>query len=510
MDIGRRLMPQPDFTLAANGLQTAAENLRLCENLPSIDCGAQLLAMMQTLLERFENLERKYDGLERKFDGLERRMTITSVLRDNVVLRHWNQSAESPADQLAPLFSFQTGEEIDRCPSTVEELESLNAGEVDRLLRHLDETTDGRIDMCYIFMKTHYSRVVAVRQPRRASMHARCSAVIAATGEASFSEALLKLVDNWKFAYQQGHSGDIPRIHRPGGMMNTSYFEAAWTHGKVKATSNARETIDYGTNVVGGVSPGKGGGTHLGLPVFSTVREAMDKTQPDASAVFVPAEFAAKAIMESIEAEVPLVVSVAEHIPVHDLMRVHEMLRTQQKTRLVGPNCPGVIAPEQCRLGIMPFKQYRRGSVGIVSKSGTLSYEAVGATTAAGLGQSLVIAIGGDSMPGTSMVDALHVLFRDEETEGVIVIGEIGGNEEMRAAELIREYRRTAQKPKPVIALVAGQTAPRERTMGHAGARLSSRDSTAGEKTEALRRAGAVVVENPGVMGARMKELLGR
>ncbi|RDA95717.1 hypothetical protein CP533_1127 [Ophiocordyceps camponoti-saundersi (nom. inval.)] len=283
-----------------------------------------------------------------------------------------------------------------------------------------------------------------------------------------------------------------------------------WTHGIVKATSNARETIDYGTNVVGGVSPGKGGCTHLGLPVFSTVKEAMDKTQPHASAVFVPAEFAARAIMESIEAEVPLVVSVAEHIPVHDLMRVHEMLRTQQKTRLVGPNCPGIIAPEQCRLGIMPFKQYQRGSVGIVSKSGTLSYEAVGATSAAGLGQSLVIAIGGDSMPGTSMVDALSVLFRDEETEGIIVIGEIGGNEELRAAELIGAYRRVTPKPKPIIALVAGQTAPRERTMGHAGARLTARDVTATDKADALRRAGAVVVAHPGVMGSKMKELLGK
>lgn len=187
-----------------------------------------------------------------------------------------------------------------------------------------------------------------------------------------------------------------------------------------KATSNAKDTIEYGTRVVGGVSPGKGGQTHLGLPVFGTVREvskhvfiarthklltsirqAMSEVKPHVSAVFVPAQFAAKAIIESIEAEVPLVVSVAEHIPVHDLMRVQEVLRTQSRSRLVGPNCPGIIAPEQCRVGIMPYRQYRRGRLGIVSKSGTLSYEAVGATSAAGLGQSLVVVVGGDSMPGT-------------------------------------------------------------------------------------------------------------
>ncbi|PFH62928.1 hypothetical protein XA68_10981 [Ophiocordyceps unilateralis] len=276
------------------------------------------------------------------------------------------------------------------------------------------------------------------------------------------------------------------------------------------ATSNAKDTIDYGTKVVGGVSPGKGGCMHLGLPVFSTVREAMDKIRPRVSAVFVPADFAAQAIIESIEAQVPLVVSVAEHMPVHDLMRVHEVLRTQDQTRLVGPNSPGIIAPDQCRVGIMPFRLYRRGCIGIVSKSGTLSYEAVGATTATGLGQSLVVAIGGDSMPGTSMVDALNVFFEDKATEGIILIGEIGGEEELRAAELIGAYRRAVPKPKPIIALVAGQTAPRGRTMGHAGAILMPRDATAAEKSDALRRAGAILVAHPGVLGRRMKELLGR
>ncbi|TDZ26764.1 Succinate--CoA ligase [ADP-forming] subunit alpha [Colletotrichum orbiculare MAFF 240422] len=206
------------------------------------------------------------------------------------------------------------------------------------------------------------------------------------------------------------------------------------------ATINAKDTIAYGTKVVGGVSPGKGGQEHLGLPVFNTVKEAMQEVKPHASAVFVPAQFAAAAITEAIEAEVPLVVSVAEHVPVHDMARVHEILQTQSKTRLVGPNCPGIIAPEQCRIGIMPYKQYTRGVVGIVSKSGTLSYEAVGATTKAGLGQSIVVGMGGDMMPGTTLLDGLRLFFDHDETKGIIVIGEIGGEAELRAAEAIREY----------------------------------------------------------------------
>ncbi|PHH91489.1 hypothetical protein CDD83_272 [Cordyceps sp. RAO-2017] len=274
------------------------------------------------------------------------------------------------------------------------------------------------------------------------------------------------------------------------------------------ATANAEETLQYGTKVVGGVSPGKGGERHLGLPVFGSVKEAMEQVRPHVSAVFVPAKFAAAAIIESIEAEVPLVVSVAEHIPVHDLLRVQEVLRTQSKTRLVGPNCPGIIAPEQCRVGIMPFRQYRKGRVGIVSKSGTLSYEAVGATTAAGLGQSLVIAVGGDSMPGTTLVDALEVFYADSETEGIILIGEIGGEAELRAAELIRKHRETSQNPKPVVAMVAGHMAPRNKTMGHAGAILMPGDLSAREKADALERAGAVLVSHPGLMGETMKGLL--
>ncbi|KAI8677832.1 CoA-binding domain-containing protein [Fusarium keratoplasticum] len=274
------------------------------------------------------------------------------------------------------------------------------------------------------------------------------------------------------------------------------------------ATINAKDTIEYGTNVVGGVSPGKGGQTHLGLPVFNTVQEAMAEVKPHVSAVFVPAQFAAKAIIESIEAEVPLVVSVAEHVPVHDMLRVHEILRTQSKTRLVGPNCPGIIAPEQCRVGIMPYKQYTRGCVGIVSKSGTLSYEAVGSTSRAGLGQSIVVGMGGDMLPGTTLADGLKLFFEHDETRGIIVIGEIGGEAELEAAELIKEYRKTAN-PKPVVAMVAGRTAPEGKTMGHAGAVFSAGDITAGAKAKALEDAGAIVVPHPGVMGKKMRELLG-
>ncbi|KAK1994727.1 succinate-CoA ligase [Colletotrichum falcatum] len=267
-------------------------------------------------------------------------------------------------------------------------------------------------------------------------------------------------------------------------------------------------TIEYGTSIVGGVSPGKGGQAHLGLPVFDTVEEAVKHVKPHASAVFVPAQHAAGAIIEAIEAEVPLVVSVAEHVPIHDMARVHEALRTQNKTRLVGPNCPGIIAPDQCRIGIMPYKQYTKGIVGIVSKSGTLSYEAVGATTKAGLGQSIVVGMGGDMMPGTTLVDGLKLFFDDDETKGIIVIGEIGGEAELRAAEAIKSYRESTSSPKPIVAMVAGRTAPPGKTMGHAGAIISPRDVSADVKARALRNAGAIVVPHPGVMGTEMKRLL--
>ncbi|KAM0336730.1 hypothetical protein ACHAPQ_003882 [Fusarium lateritium] len=250
----------------------------------------------------------------------------------------------------------------------------------------------------------------------------------------------------------------------------------------------------------------------------------MDEVKPAASAVFVSAQYAALAIIEAIEAEIPLVVSVAEHVPVHDMLRVHEVLRTQSKTRLVGPNCPGIIFPDQCRLGIMPFKQFTRGCVGIVSKSGTLSYEAVGSTTRAGLGQSISVGMGGDMLPGrfpsmpirsstnisgTTLADGLRLFFDHEETKGIIVIGEIGGEAELEAAALIREYRRTYPNPKPIVALVAGRTAPLGRILGHAGAFRNRSDPSAEDKAKALEDSGAYLVPHPGVMGEKMKELLG-
>ena len=234
----------------------------------------------------------------------------------------------------------------------------------------------------------------------------------------------------------------------------------------------------------------------------------METVKPHATAVFVPALSAARAIEEAIEAEVPLIVSVAEHIPVHDMLRVQQILQTQEKSRLVGPNCPGIIAPGSCRIGIMPFKQYMPGSVGIVSKSGTLSYEAVGATTRVGLGQSLVVGMGGDTLPGTTLAEALEAFYTHEETRGIVVIGEIGGSAEFDAAESIREYLGRTKNPKPIVAMVAGRTAPKGKVMGHAGALLLPGDGGAETKARALAEAGAIVVPHPGFIGVEMYRLL--
>lgn len=211
---------------------------------------------------------------------------------------------------------------------------------------------------------------------------------------------------------------------------------------------------------------------------------------------------------EAIEAEIPLIVSVAEHIPVHDMLRVQQILRTQSKSRLVGPNCPGIIAPGACRLGIMPYEQYMPGNVGIVSKSGTLSYEAVGATTRAGLGQSIVVGMGGDSLPGTTLVDGLELFYEHDQTKGIMVIGEIGGMAEFDAADSIRQYRSRTKNPKPIIAMVAGRTAPKGKVMGHAGALLMPGEKGAEAKAQALEAAGAVVVPHPGLLGSEMKRVL--
>jgi succinyl-CoA synthetase alpha subunit len=298
----------------------------------------------------------------------------------------------------------------------------------------------------------------------------------------------------------------------------------------LQATQNAQGAIKYGTNIVGGVSRSRKhsssvksnpDGSHphpdpdlAEFPVYATVRDAVSALSPDATAVFIPAAQAAGAIIEAIEAEVPLIVSVAEHIPVHDMLRVQEVLRTQSRSRLVGPNCPGIISPlRQCKIGIMPHAQYAPGGVGIASKSGTLSYEAVGSITGTGLGQSLCIGVGGDLLPGTSLMDATRALIDDPDTKGIVLLGEIGGDAEIQAAELVGEYRdaeiAAGRKPKPFVGMVTGRTAPKGRTMGHAGAISGGGASVSAEdKVRAMERAGIIVPVHPGQIGVVMKELL--
>lgn len=281
---------------------------------------------------------------------------------------------------------------------------------------------------------------------------------------------------------------------------NSKILVQGFTGGE--GTFHATQMIEYGTNIVGGVTPGKGGRWHLGKPVFNTVVDAVKETEADTSVIFVPPAFAADAVMEAAEAGIKVIVCITEGIPTADMVKVQEYLSDKDAT-LVGPNCPGIITPEEAKVGIMPGFIHKKGTIGIVSRSGTLTYEAVDQVTKQGLGQSTCLGIGGDPIIGTTTLDAIKMFMEDDETEGIIMIGEIGGSMEADAAYWIKEYG-----TKPVVGFIAGQTAPKGRRMGHAGAIIGGKDDTAAAKMKIMRECGIHVVESPADLGSTMLKVL--